>query len=316
MTTTNRLDSHIAAAEEALYARYGVTVEQSQVTLPDSRSRVRVLSSGAGPDLVLVHGTALAAAAWAPWLTGLAGYRLHLVDMPGHGMSGPASYRQATARETGIAFIDDLLTALDLPSAPVVGHSVGGMYAMWHAAARPGRISRLILVGAPGGALPGVRLTLPVGLLTLPVLGPAMLRMPSPRRAYRGLLAHGMGSGIPAAPAELIDVLRLYARRPGSAATVGSQHRALDRFRVPRPETAMTAGELGRITVPALFCWGQGDPYLSPASARPLVGRIPRATLTEVAGGHAPWLDDPARCARLITDYLHSANGAAVTTSG
>lgn len=46
------------------------------------------------------------------------------------------------------------------------------------------------------------------------------------------------------------------------------------------------------------------DPFLSPAQARPAIARIPGAVLQEVPGGHGPWLEDPAGCAKLVTSHL------------
>ena len=300
-----RLDRRIRQAEAALFARYGVAVEESFARL-GSGPRLRVLSAGAGPALVLLPGSALAAPVWAPWLGALGGYRAHLVDLPGHGLSDPVMYRPGQVREAALTLIDDLLAALGLETAAVIGHSVGGMYALWHAAARPGKISCLILAGAPAGALPGLRIRIPTSLLTVPVLGQAMLRMPSPRQAYRTLLTRAMGS-MPAATDELIDVLRLSARRPGSAASVTSLHRAVDLFHEPRPETTLTDSELGQVTVPVMFCWGRDDPFMSPRTARPSIAKIPRAVLHEIPGGHVPWLDDPVDCARLVTGHLRAA---------
>jgi pimeloyl-ACP methyl ester carboxylesterase len=269
--------------------------------------RLRVLTTGRGPDLVLLHGSAVTSAMWVPWLSELRGYRVRMVDLPGHGLSGPVSYRPGEVRQAAVQLIDELLGALDLDTAPVIAHSVGAMYALWHAAERPGKISRLILMGAPGGALPGLRLRVPVNLLTLPGIGQAMLRMPSPRPIYRGIVTHGMGSKLPAASPELIDVLRLSARQPASAASVTSLHRAADRFTKPRPETIMTDTELASINVPVLFCWGRDDPFLAPAAAAPHVARMPRGRLQEVPGAHVPWLDDPSGCGRVVTEELSEA---------
>ncbi len=302
-----RLERRIRAAEARLFARYGLVVEESFAELASSGLRLRILTAGAGPDLVLLHGSALTSAIWVPWLSELRGYRVRMVDLPGHGLSSPVSYRPGEVRQAAVELIDDLLGVLHLETAPVIGHSVGGMYALWHAAERPGKICFLTLIGAPGGALPGLRLRVPVNLLTLPGVGEAMLRMPSPRPIYRSLVAHGMGSKLPAAPAELIEVLRLSARQSASAASVAALHRATDLFTKPRPETVMTDTELASVTVPVLFCWGRDDPYLDPAAAAPYVAGMPRGLLRVVSGAHAPWLDDPSGCGCVVTDALSEA---------
>ena len=99
-----------------------------------------------------------------------------------------------------------------------MGHSLGGMLALWYAAARPGRITSLVAIGEPAVALPGATVRMPLSLLTVPVLGEGVLRTPAPRPVYRRLLGHGLSpAAAAAAPDELLDVLRLAARRKGNA---------------------------------------------------------------------------------------------------
>jgi pimeloyl-ACP methyl ester carboxylesterase len=141
--------------------------------------------------------------------------------------------------------------------------------------------------------------------MTVPVLGPAMLRLPSPRPVYRQLF--GMGNGratAMAAPTQLLDALRFAGRRPGNARTVGALMHAINGYRRPRPESVMGADELGRVTVPTVFVWGTQDPYLAPRDARPWIEKMPTATLREVPAGHAPWFEDPSGCAGVVTRHL------------
>jgi pimeloyl-ACP methyl ester carboxylesterase len=299
------LEHRIREAETRLFERHGLQPEESFLDLATAEVRLRVLSVGAGPSLLMLHGVSLAAAAWAPCLADLAGYRALLVELPGHGLSGPVAYRPGAVRDHTLGLMDDLFDALGLATAPVVGHSLGGMFALWYAAARPGRIASLVAIGEPAVALPGATVRMPLSLLTVPMLGEAMLRTPTPRPVYRRLLGQGLGGGAAAATAdELLDVLRVAARRKGNARTVASLMHAIDGFRRPRPESVMTDGELRRITTPTMFCLGTDDPFLTPAQARPAIAQIPGAVLHEVPGGHAPWLEDPAGCAKLVTGHL------------
>ena len=299
------LEHRIREAEARLFARSGLQPEESFLDLASAKVRLRVLSVGTGPSLVMLHGVSLAAAVWAPWLADLAGYRALLVELPGHGLSGPVAYRPGTMRDHALGLMDGIFDALGLATAPVVGHSLGGMFALWYAAARPGRIASLVAIGEPAVALPGATVRMPLSLMTVPVLGEVMLRTPAPRPVYRGLLDQGLGPGTAAAaPEELLDVLRLAARRRANARTVASLMHAIDGFRRPRPESVMTDGELQQITAPAMFCLGTDDPFLTPAQARPAIAKIPGAVLHEVPGGHAPWLEDPAGCAKLAIGHL------------
>jgi pimeloyl-ACP methyl ester carboxylesterase len=298
-----KLDHRIREAETRLFARSGVQPEESFLDLTSPKVRLRVLSVGAGTPLLMLHGVTLAAA-WANWLTEFSGYRALLVELPGHGLSEPVAYRPGAVRDHALGLMDAIFDALGLATAPVVGHSLGGMFALWHAAARPGRIASLAAIGDPAVALPGAEVRMPLSLLTVPVLGEAMLRAPAPRRVYRGPARQGAEPRRGGRARELVDVLRFAARRKGNARTVASLMHAIDGFRRPRAASVMSDGELRRITAPTMFCWGTDDPFLAPGRARPAIAKIPGAVLHEVPDGHGPWLDDPAGCAKLVIGHL------------
>ncbi len=299
------LERRIRAAEADLFAGIAGEVEESFLSLPRTGLRVRVFRHGSGPPLILLHGVSLGAVVWAPLLDLLAHRRVIAVDLPGHGLSDPVSYRRGHVRQHARQLIDDLLDALELDHAPVVGHSLGGMLALWHAATGAERISRLVAIADPAVALPGVRVRMPLSLMTVRGVGLALLRSPSPPAVYRRLLAQGLGSAeVSGAPASMLEALRLSARRPENARTVASLMHAIDRFRRPRAESVLTPGELAAIRTPTVFIWGADDPYLAAEAASPSIARMPAATLHVLPGGHGPWLVDAGRVSELIDTHL------------
>ena len=298
---TGKLEQRIHDAERELFAATGADVGESVLELAQTGLRVRVLSHGHGPAVVLLHGVSESSAIWAPLFTKLRDFRLLAVDLPGHGLSDPVTYRRGQVREHTRRLLDDIFDALGLGEVPVIGHSLGGMFALWHVAAGSERICEVVAIGEPAVALPGVHVRMPLSLLTVRGLGAAVLRSPSPPRVYRQLLAQGLGpADVAAAPDSLIEVLRLSARRPENARTVATLMHAIDRFRRPRRESVLTSAELAAITAPTTFILGSDDPYLSVERARPSIDQIQGATLHEVPGGHAPWLVDPQRAADLM----------------
>lgn len=295
------VEQRIRDAERVLFGGYGLESDEAFVELASTGLRLRVLSVGSGPDLVMLHGVSLSAAAWAPLVADLTGYRTHLVELPGHGLSDPVTYRVGSVRAHSVQLLDDLFDSLDLRVAAVVGHSLGGMFALWHASERPGRIGSLVAVGCPGATLPGVEVKMPLSILTVPGVGRAVLTAPTPRSTYKQMLGQGTSlEAVRSMPDELVEVLHLSCRRRGNPKTVASLMHAIDGFRRPRPETLMRDDELARIETPTLFYWGREDPFLSPQQALPSVSKIPRGVLKEVAGGHAPWFENTADCARSI----------------
>lgn len=295
------LESRLRDAEARLFACYQMNVEESHLELADPGPRLRVLSLGTGPELVFLHGVGLTATAWLPLVSYLPGYRLHLVELPGHGFSGPLEFRPGEVREQCLRVLDGLFDALSLPSTSLVGHSLGGMLGLWYAAARPERLTSLVLIGDPAVILPGVIVKFPLSLMTLRWIGPILISMPTSRGTYRSMLRRGLGPAATAAMSgDMIDVLRLAARRRGNVRTVASLMHALNRFRHPRPESVLAASELSGIGTPSLFIWGRDDPFLSPHAARGSIGHMPNAGLHELDAGHAPWFEDPAACAKMI----------------
>jgi pimeloyl-ACP methyl ester carboxylesterase len=308
--STGNLERRIHDAERDLFAAVGADVEEFFLDLARTGLRVRVLSHGRGPAVVLLHGASESAAIWAPLFPELRGFRLLAVDLPGHGLSDPVTFRRGQVREHARALIEDILDALGLDQVLVIGHSLGGMFALWHVAAGSGRICQVVAIGEPAVALPGVRVRMPLSLLTVRGLGAAVLRSPSPPSVYRRLLAKGQGAAdIAAAPDALIEALRLSARRPGNARTVASLMHAIDRFRHPRPESVLTSAELAAITTPTVFIFGPDDPYLSIERARPSIDQIHGARLYQMPGGHAPWLADARHAAELIATHSHPVPG-------
>ncbi len=96
--------------------------------------------SGAGPDLVLLHGWGLHSGVWTEVLPTLsARARVHAIDLPGHGYSAgvaAGSFDAAT----------DAVAALVPEGATVCGWSLGGLFAQRLAHRHPGRVARLALV--------------------------------------------------------------------------------------------------------------------------------------------------------------------------
>ena len=124
-------------AERRLFDRFGVAVGSRDVWLADPPLRVRILDSGTGPPLILIHGSGMTAATWAPLMPHPSGRRLLALDLPGFGLSDPYDYGGRPLRSHAVAQLHSLLDALELEQADIVGTSLGGMWALNLAAACP-----------------------------------------------------------------------------------------------------------------------------------------------------------------------------------
>ncbi|WP_084682087.1 alpha/beta fold hydrolase [Actinomycetospora chiangmaiensis] len=106
--------------------------------------RTRVVDEGVGPVVVLVHATPFDLDYWSGLAMQLRGdCRILRYDLPGHGAAAHAPV-PCTAR-----LVEDLLELLDLlevPTAHVVGHSLGAVVGQRFALDHPDRTRRLSLL--------------------------------------------------------------------------------------------------------------------------------------------------------------------------
>ena len=104
---------------------------------------MHVDTRGTGPDLVLLHGWAMHGGVFAALCERLAGrFRVHLVDLPGHGHS----VHSPVPLELD-AVADNL--ARRLPRAAWAGWSMGGLFALRVAQRHPERVRALAMLCAP-----------------------------------------------------------------------------------------------------------------------------------------------------------------------
>jgi len=112
-------------------------------TAAASKAAVHVESVGAGPPLVMLHGWGLHAGLFSPLLPALARrFRVHAVDLPGHGRSA------AVAPFTLDTLVDAVAEAFASEPGPLtlLGWSLGGQVAMRWALRAPARVAGLVLV--------------------------------------------------------------------------------------------------------------------------------------------------------------------------
>src|SRR5207248_9052012 len=103
-------------------------------------------TAGAGPAIVLIHGMASSSTTWNAVVPVLAEQATVIApDLPGHGGStNPGGDYSLGAHAS---WVRDLMVALDIPRATLVGHSLGGGVAMQTAYQFPDRTERLVQIG-------------------------------------------------------------------------------------------------------------------------------------------------------------------------
>ena len=101
-------------------------------------------------------------------------------------------------------------------------------------------------------------------------------------------------------PDEYFEVVVAGMGMPGWRESMWTHLNLVLRFGRGRPENVLTDSELRSITVPVQFISGEDDVYGGPEIGRRAAALIPGARIEVMPGNHAPFLDDPQRCAALI----------------
>lgn len=244
----------------------GLGFEQHRATVLDQP--FSWWQKGEGPPLVLIHGVNDQAGTWFQVAGPLAeSHRLYLVDLPGHGESGPAD--GPLPMSTVLGGFEGWLLHHVPADAVLVGNSMGAWIAALVAHRQPDRIARVVLVNG-GPARPNT------GELDL---------LPRNREQARRLVAALRDESSPPTPDAVLD--DLVRRVPTSQvarmleASADLEDHFLDR-------------RLHELGVAVDLLWGESDRYLGQDYARRLAARLPRARLRWVPDcGHLPQAECP-----------------------
>jgi pimeloyl-ACP methyl ester carboxylesterase len=286
----------------------GASVSSRHVEV-NAGNRVHLLEQGAGPPVVLLHGTGNPAGFLLPLLHELHGVRAIAPDRPGVGLSDPVDFPEGRYRQTVVAWLDRLLDALELDATTLLGHSGGGVWALWYALAHPDRVKRLVLLGVP--TLPKTRCPLPIRLVATPGLGQLLSRLAPPSHKSMLRLASAVGEKATLARhPDLVDLLVAAGRDPISDRAAKAEFRALiSPFALLSPSGFRRRGrvrpdELRQLAMPTLVLWGERDPVGSIPVARAVAELILDARLEVLPTGHGPWLGQPTRTAATVADFV------------
>jgi pimeloyl-ACP methyl ester carboxylesterase len=248
--------------------------------------RVFAITMGRGRDVVLIHGNGASTYSWRHALEPLATrYRVHALDLPGYGFSDKPDdgrYDAAWLEDHLVGYLD----AAGVQRAVLVGNSMGGEVATEAAVRDPARVAALVLLGA--GGLPQARadgVPLSLRMLTWPVIGPALQRLP-----IRGRVAARLREAVydPATLSEA-DIDVYYA----AFASAGGGNAFLARLRA---EPVDRSGSVSTIAAPTLVITGDTDRLVPPATARRYHELIRGSELLVLEHtGHLPQEERPER---------------------
>ncbi len=268
------------------------------------RRTVSVLTMGQGTDVVLIHGLGATKTSFFDTAATLAGsgYRVHAIDLPGFGSSAKplnAPYNAKWFAQTVI----DLLDALDIDRAHLVGNSMGGRVSLEVGLTAPQRVGGLILLA------PAVAFVRRPFLRLVQVLRPEFGVLP--HRFTRGMVESqlfGLFADPDAMDPAIADIAvdefqRIYSSAAARAAFLTSARNIY----LDNPRTFYE--RLGGLRPPALFIWGTHDPLIPSAFARHVSQALPGAEQIVLDGvGHVPQIERPEQTSGMVRRFLNGVD--------
>ena len=280
--------------------------DEWEIGLHGHRAIYRI--AGSGPPVVLIHGMLNSSRHWESVALRLAhDYTVVAPDLIGHGDS--ATPRGDYSLGAHASSIRDLLTAIGIDRATIVGHSLGGGVAMQFFYQFPQRTERLALISSGGlggevspllrtAALPGAALLLaaaahPRLVHALDARGSAMRDAGSRRGVYLQAAARALR------PLE----------RPGAREAFLQTLRAVIDVRGQRVSARDRLHLLE--SMPTLVVWGERDNTIPLAHGLATHQAVPHSQFrTLPRAAHFPHLEDPDGLADALLDFLGSTEPA------
>ncbi|MEA2201290.1 MAG: hypothetical protein QOI89_1886 [Solirubrobacteraceae bacterium] len=273
--------------------------DEWQIELHGRRVVYRV--AGSGPPVVLIHGMLNSSSHWQSVALSLA--RKHTVlapDLIGHGDS--AAPRGDYSLGAHAASIRDLMAAIGIDRATIVGHSLGGGVAMQFFYQFPQRVERLVLISSGGlghevspmlrtAALPGVSALLSAirpRLLSAMWDTGARLRA---REVRAGVYVQAIARAL--RPLENAGARAAFLQTLRSVIDVhGQRVSATDRLYLLE-------------SMPTLIVWGERDHTIPIEHGRLAHAAIPRSMFrTLPSAAHFPHLEDPDGLSQLLREFI------------
>ncbi|MFS8103898.1 alpha/beta hydrolase [Lentzea alba] len=255
---------------------------------------VRWARLGAGPPVVLLHGTPFSSYVWQAIATNLAAdHEVYVWDMLGYGRSEMRPGQDVSLSAQGRIFAD-LLAEWGLVRPHVVAHDFGGAVSLRAHLLHGAEYAALALFDpvalAPWGS-PFFKLVQEQSAV--------FERLPGNLHAalVREYVSSASSPGL--APEVLEELVRPWTGEAGQPAFYRQIAQNDQRF------TDEIEHRYGDIAIPVTVCWGADDEWIPPVRGEQLANAIPGAALHLIPGaGHLVQVDAPGPVLDLVRKFL------------
>ena len=233
-----------------------VSYERSLRELNTDLGMLRFHEAGAGPPLLLLHGSGPGVTGWRNYrgvLPELAEhFRCLILEFPGFGVSDPGDGHPMSMAQSAVGLF---LDGLEIDTAHMIGNSMGGIVATKVAIDEPSRVDKLVTIGGMGkaafspGPSEGIKLLMEftdnptreglVRWLRSMVYDPAVITPELIDERWE----------LATEPTTLEIARRMYSSKAFAATMVAAA----------RSDTPPYWSQLGKVKAPTLLTWGRDD---------------------------------------------------------
>lgn len=249
-------------------------------------NKIRYLESGNSKrSLILIHGLGASAERWEfvmPYLENK--FRLIVPDLIGFGYSEKPLVDYTT--EFFGDFLATFIEKLHLRGSDIVASSLGGQIAIEFVSQNNSEVGKLVLV-SPSGAMKQ----------STPALDAYVMAAlyPGPESAKNAFL---MMSGEREIRENIVESFIERMKMPNAKMAFMSTLLGLK-------NSADVGKKLEQISVPTMLIWGKSDPVIPIEFSTDFITKIKNCKFEIMEDcGHTPYVDEPEKFAKLVTDFL------------
>ena len=272
--------------------------EQFRMARFSARDGTRLCAriEGDGPAVLMLHEFASAHACFAGFRQFFAGFRCIELFARGYAPSTPPDTEDRYSQAIAVDDCVDLLDALEIHQAHLVGVSMGASTALLLALRQPTRVISATLMSVGGGGLPDLRPAWAAQIANAAVRFETDDSAAAARAFLSGPSRRGLEQRQPAMFEQLVAEL---GSRPGRISAA-----VLRQILLRRPLLTELSDELKANQTPILVISGAEDPHALAAGNHLLATNVEHLIIA--AAGHTPQLDQPNRVAQHTLRFLQA----------